>query len=92
MDYFNKLISIIFYNHKQKRCNTLLLILWPHFQDLNQVTLKFISAKDQLTNILKATGQKFEEAEIAKVVDSLKGKKLEDVNYENNSVNQSRIS
>jgi len=38
MDYFNKLISIIFYNHKQKQCNTLLLILWPHSQDLNQVT------------------------------------------------------
>lgn len=35
--------------------------------------------KDQLTNILKATGQKFEEAEIAKVVDSLKGKKIEDL-------------
>ncbi len=39
------------------------------------------SAKDQITNILKATGQKFDEAEITKVVDSLKGKKLEDVIY-----------
>jgi large subunit ribosomal protein LP2 len=35
--------------------------------------------KDQLTNILKATGQKFDEAEITKVVASLKGKKIEDL-------------
>ncbi len=36
-------------------------------------------AKDQLSNILKATGQKFDEAEVNKVIDSLKGKKIEDV-------------
>lgn len=57
----------------------MLLILWPVFQAKNQVPSSFISAKDQLTNILKATGQKFDEAEITKVVDSLKGKKLEEV-------------
>lgn len=37
------------------------------------------SAADTVTNILKATGQKFDEAEVTKVVNSLKGKKLEDV-------------
>jgi len=59
----------------------LLLILWLVSQEKNQVTSFSNSANEQLTNILKATGQKFDEAEVTKVVASLKGKKLEDVNY-----------
>lgn len=57
----------------------MLLILWPVFQEKNQVIKNINSAADQLTNILKATGQSFDQAEITKVVDSLKGKKIEDV-------------
>ena len=34
------------------------------------------SANDQVTNILKATGKSFDQAEVTKVIDSLKGKKL----------------
>jgi ribosomal protein L12E/L44/L45/RPP1/RPP2 len=37
------------------------------------------SASVEITNILKATGGKFDEAEVTKVVNTLKGKKLEDV-------------
>lgn len=50
------------------------------------------SANEQITNILKATGQAFDQAEVTKVVDSLKGKKIEDVMHSINSVNQGRIS
>ncbi len=50
------------------------------------------SANDQITNILKATGQAFDQAEVTKVVDSLKGKKIEDVMHSINSVNQGRNS
>lgn len=58
----------------------MLLILWPVFQEKNQVTKYIYLAHDQLTNILKATGSKFDDGEVTKVINSLKGKKLEDVN------------
>jgi len=37
-------------------------------------------AADQVTNILKATGQNVDAKEVNAVVEKLKGKKLEDVN------------
>ena len=38
--------------------------------------LNSYSTNDQVTNILKATGKSFDQAEVTKVIDSLKGKKL----------------
>lgn len=49
------------------------------------------SANDTVTNILKATGQKFDAAEVTKVCDTLKGKKLEDVNNWFKAVDQGRF-
>jgi ribosomal protein L12E/L44/L45/RPP1/RPP2 len=46
---------------------------------MNQVLQSIILANVQISSILKATGQKFDEAEITKVVTALKGKKIEDV-------------
>ncbi len=54
-------------------------ILSPVFQERNQVQSCYNSAVDQISNILKSTGQTFDAAEVTKVVDTLRGKKLEDV-------------
>jgi ribosomal protein L12E/L44/L45/RPP1/RPP2 len=59
----------------------LLHTLWPVFPEKNQVHENINLAQEQVSAILKATGQKFEEAEVTKVFASLKGKKLDDVKY-----------
>jgi len=51
----------------------------PVSQEKNQVLQSLSLAAEVLTNILKATGGQFDQAEVTKVIDTLRGKKLEDV-------------
>lgn len=50
----------------------------------NQVIAFYNTAADQVTNILKATGQNVDANEVKSVVDKLRGKKIEDVIIKHN--------
>jgi len=50
-------------------------------EEKNQVNIFLFSAHDQITAILKATGKPVDDAQVTAVVNSLKGKKLEDVRF-----------
>ena len=45
----------------------------------NQVKLSLFLAKEQLVGILNATGKPVDDAQVTAVINSLKGKKLDDV-------------
>ena len=76
----NQILKFNIYHYiNYHKCNTWLPTHFPHSQANNPVTNLANSAKDQINAILKSTGSNYDEAQVASVIDTLKGKDVTEV-------------
>ena len=73
----NQILKFNIYHYiNYHKCNTWLPTPFPPSPANNPVTYPPYSAKDQITAILKSTGSNYDEAQVANVIDTLKGKDI----------------